>query len=342
MRQIFSHLVYALSVGCQLNRVTRRANRHKAVILAYHRLHAGEADQLENFDGQFVHVDDFARQMRYLARHYHVVSLDDCFTPHADQPYRAAVTFDDAYASIYQYAYPIMRELRLPGTVFVPTDFIQTRTPMWWDQLRCAIRATTKSCAPLVYESPARALALRSPREKEAALRALARALRTVSEPLREELFAALYPPRELRRMAERPHTAPLTLAQMREMAAHGWTFAAHGKSHASLPTLTPPQLWQEVSEPKALLEAWTGQRVSWFSYPFGDVDARALALLPRAGYQAAVTTVDGLSHDEPRFTRRRIAVGGHTTFAQFVAAVGGVRDLVAHVRRRDRRALPA
>jgi len=142
MRQQFSRIGYALSVGCQLNRLTRYLNRHKLVILTYHRLHAGEADALENFDGQYVHVKDFAQQMRYLARYYHVVPLAQCLQSRPGDPYRAVVTFDDAYASVYHYAYPVLRELQLPATVFVPTDFIQTCASRWWDRLRLAIRKT--------------------------------------------------------------------------------------------------------------------------------------------------------------------------------------------------------
>ena len=43
-----------------------------------------------------------------------------------------AVTFDDAYRSVYDRALPILSELGLPGTVFVPTDFAGRDTPMNW------------------------------------------------------------------------------------------------------------------------------------------------------------------------------------------------------------------
>jgi peptidoglycan/xylan/chitin deacetylase (PgdA/CDA1 family) len=342
MRQRLSQIAYALGVGCQLNRLTRRLNRHKVVILSYHRLHAGEADTLDNFDGQYVHVEDFARQMRYLARHYHVVPLEQCVEPFPDGQYRAVVTFDDAYASIYHHAYPVLRDLRLPATVFVPTDFIQMCASRWWDRLRLAIRQTEKPAVVVTYNDRHRVLSLTTTQEKEAALRELAVTLQTVPEATRNDLFATLYPPRQLKEVAKLPRNAPLTPAQMREMSAHGITFAGHGKSHTSFLTLTRAELWQEVCDSKALIEKWTGKEVTLLSYPFGDFDTRALELLPYAGYRAAVTTIDGLSSDENRFALRRLAVGGQTTFAQFVAAVSGLRDIVARViRRRDWDALP-
>jgi peptidoglycan/xylan/chitin deacetylase (PgdA/CDA1 family) len=44
-----------------------------------------------------------------------------------------AVTFDDAYRSVFALARPIMDELGVPGTVFVPTDWAGSADPMRWD-----------------------------------------------------------------------------------------------------------------------------------------------------------------------------------------------------------------
>jgi peptidoglycan/xylan/chitin deacetylase (PgdA/CDA1 family) len=43
-----------------------------------------------------------------------------------------AVTFDDAYRSVLERARPIMDELDVPGTVFVPTDWPDREEPMRW------------------------------------------------------------------------------------------------------------------------------------------------------------------------------------------------------------------
>jgi peptidoglycan/xylan/chitin deacetylase (PgdA/CDA1 family) len=44
-----------------------------------------------------------------------------------------AVTFDDAYRSVFVHAFPILEELGLPGTVFAPTDYIGQGRAMCWD-----------------------------------------------------------------------------------------------------------------------------------------------------------------------------------------------------------------
>jgi peptidoglycan/xylan/chitin deacetylase (PgdA/CDA1 family) len=43
------------------------------------------------------------------------------------------VTFDDAFLSVLNLAYPILAELGLPGTVFAVTDFARTSQRLAWD-----------------------------------------------------------------------------------------------------------------------------------------------------------------------------------------------------------------
>lgn len=60
-----------------------------------------------------------------------------------------SVTFDDAYGSVIERAFPILEAHGVPGTVFVPTSFVGDERPMSWpgieqwlggrheDELRC-------------------------------------------------------------------------------------------------------------------------------------------------------------------------------------------------------------
>ena len=46
-----------------------------------------------------------------------------------------AVTFDDAFRSIGEQAAPILSRLGLPGTLFVPTRWVDRDTPIAWKGL---------------------------------------------------------------------------------------------------------------------------------------------------------------------------------------------------------------
>jgi peptidoglycan/xylan/chitin deacetylase (PgdA/CDA1 family) len=90
-------------------------------VLVYHAI-GHVARSASEWNG-FVHPDRFAAQMRYLAQHRRVVSLDELIDA-PDAGHRVAITFDDAYRSALEHAVPILEELGLPATFFVPTKWI--------------------------------------------------------------------------------------------------------------------------------------------------------------------------------------------------------------------------
>ena len=315
LRRAASRLAYRTLVGVGTTHVFRHWNRAKLPILAYHGLHAGDIDPLVNFDGMYLHADRFERQMRYLARHYSVVPLErshDAVT----SVRRVAVTFDDGYASIYRYAYPVLKALGLPATVFVSTDFVARRTMMWWDRLRLAIRARRET-----------------PDVTRATLDRLHARLRPLAATERDRMLGELDGGGP--RSADGSPYDALTLEQMAEMAAGGISFQSHGVTHTSFRALSTEQIAAELRDSKALLERWCGRPVTWFAYPFGESDPRAAALLTHTGYDGAVHCREMLNRpgDAP-FEIPRIGVGDPISLPQFIAAVSGLRAATGHLKR--------
>lgn len=76
---------------------------------------------------------DFERQLTDLVgRGYRGATLSEALTT-PPGPRTLAVTFDDAHRSVLELAAPIMSRLRVPGTVYVPTDYATSQQPMAWD-----------------------------------------------------------------------------------------------------------------------------------------------------------------------------------------------------------------
>jgi peptidoglycan/xylan/chitin deacetylase (PgdA/CDA1 family) len=80
-----------------------------------------------------VRPGDFEAQLRGFAkRGYRGATLAVALTaPPAEKT--LVVTFDDAHRSVLEVAAPIMADLGIPGTVFVPTDYPGAGKPMGWD-----------------------------------------------------------------------------------------------------------------------------------------------------------------------------------------------------------------
>jgi peptidoglycan/xylan/chitin deacetylase (PgdA/CDA1 family) len=93
-------------------------------ILCYHGVNERPTSSFE------VAAADFEKQMRYLSERYTAVSLEEVVEAlggDGQLPGRpVSVTIDDGYRDAYTHAYPVLRELSIPATMFLPVEFIGT------------------------------------------------------------------------------------------------------------------------------------------------------------------------------------------------------------------------
>jgi peptidoglycan/xylan/chitin deacetylase (PgdA/CDA1 family) len=77
--------------------------------------------------------DRFEAQLATLVRRgYRATGFSDALRAGAGEKV-VAITFDDAFLSVYDLAFPLMRSMGLVGTVFVPTAWPGRDDPMQWD-----------------------------------------------------------------------------------------------------------------------------------------------------------------------------------------------------------------
>ena len=104
-----------------LKRVLGRAwhvvprNSRRRVILLYHAVGSGEWATPR---------DDFARQMEWIASVARPLSLVQALGTEVEQSLEFAITFDDAYASVFEEALPVLKSLGLTAAVFANTALV--------------------------------------------------------------------------------------------------------------------------------------------------------------------------------------------------------------------------
>lgn len=80
----------------------------------------------------------------------------------------------------------------------------------------------------------------------------------------------------------------PLTLAQLRALAAAGWEVGSHTVSHPRLPVLADERLADELARSKTWIEEQLQRPCETLAYPYGAYDERVIAAAQAAGYRAA------------------------------------------------------
>jgi peptidoglycan/xylan/chitin deacetylase (PgdA/CDA1 family) len=83
----------------------------------------------------FTPVEQFTRQMAYLARYCRVIPIDEVVDGTGGARRRTvAISFDDGYRSVLEEAVPVLRRHRFPATCFVPSRWIGAANG--WDTFR--------------------------------------------------------------------------------------------------------------------------------------------------------------------------------------------------------------
>src|SRR2546422_3909083 len=235
----------------------------------------------------------FARQMRYLAEHYHVVAMEDVLRA-VEQgvhlPSRSILlTFDNAYCDFGEIAWPILKRYRLPVTLFVPTAYPEHPDwAFWWDRLYRAVAYTSLT---ELHDTPLETLPLDTASHRQDSLRKMQDYVKTFPHQeamvLVDEICA---------RLGEKQtdQMSVLNWDQLRQLAKEGVTLGAHTRTHPIMTQLPSAQIYEEIVGAQQDLKREVGNVLPIFSYPSGSHDDVVVSILKKEGFLLAFTTLDG------------------------------------------------
>lgn len=119
---------------------------------------------------------------------------------------------------------------------------------------------------------------------------------------------------------------------ELAEMLESGLiTVASHGYSHRSMAELPAEERRLEAERSKQVLEQRLGVPIRFFCYPYGtfnDFDGGCEQVLRDAGYELAVTSINGVNTvDRPHFRFRRTKIEGSDNLVTFSRLLRGGLD---------------
>jgi peptidoglycan/xylan/chitin deacetylase (PgdA/CDA1 family)/CelD/BcsL family acetyltransferase involved in cellulose biosynthesis len=286
-------------------------------------------------------VQEFRRQMEYIAKNFRIVTLDDIAEGLAGADaaqYTVAITFDDGYRDNFTSAFPILKELGIPATIFLATGYVGTNKIPWYDQICLGFKLTTRKRFDMAQAgAPSGEIASES--QRLAMLERVLDWLRELDNQERQRalptVFRALGVPDSL--------TLPnymLSWDEIKQMQAANIEFGAHTVSHPVLARTSGAQLQDEIAGSMKTIAQKLKTEVRHFAYPFGretHYSNEARLFVEQCGFKSAVTTEFGFNvpGDDP-FTLTRFTPWGHD-MASFILQLdwyrfAGVRPSAAKV----------
>lgn len=319
MKDLAKRLIAAVLFYTGLLHLLLRLRPPAGVILGAHRVTRGD-DPF--FPG--IRQDRFDAHIRYLARHWRVVPLEDMVAAlrntQAPPPRTVALTFDDGFVDGHTLAYPVLRRYGVPATFFLIAGAVDQGRLPWPERVADLIRRTGAAfvAAPSLADG---AFPLGTERQRLDSLRRILVLLKRAPTPTRELALEQLE--RDLQVPPDEGEM--LTWDQVREMARGGMRFGAHTITHPILPMTGPGEVKREVWESKVRIEEETDQPVRFFAYPNGDHSPETVEIVRQAGVEAAFgrPTAD-------RVDLFRIGRGDHDDLPlpMFAAEIAGVWTL--------------
>ena len=117
------------------------------LVLTYHRI--TERDGNRFYDGVISATSrSFREQVLWLRQRMRVLTLHELdkrlqSRERWNEPV-ALLTFDDGYRDNFDVAVPTLKELNVPATFFIPTEFLESPKLPWWDHIAYVIKQTTR------------------------------------------------------------------------------------------------------------------------------------------------------------------------------------------------------
>lgn len=264
----------------------RRLGRKNPKILLYHDCAETETAYTADLECT-TQPARFKEHLAYLRRHYTLVDVDKIVSGLAPER-SVAITFDDGYASVYENAFPLLKDNEAPATVYLISSVMDNNSLVWVNELNALLRgggAPAVECVKRHFnisgdEAHAEIISFCRLNYRPEKMEALLEDLRTLLGLTVGEHAAAanLY----------------LTWDQVHEMSRAGIAFGNHSRTHPNMECLSEDEQMAEIRSAQSELEKHLPVR--GFAHPFGHKGPMTAQLAAHAGLTTAAD-VGGYNH---------------------------------------------
>jgi peptidoglycan/xylan/chitin deacetylase (PgdA/CDA1 family) len=317
-----------------LFRVARYITRGGLRIICYHGF--ALADEHKYRSKLFIKGELFRRRLQYLRnQRYPILSLSealDALNAGRLPPCATVITMDDGWRGTHTVALPIIKEFKIPVTVYVATYYVENPIPVYTVTVAYLFWICKKVRVDLPRGLGTFDLASQASEAEEAAqqfggsltaserlefMRELAKALDVGFDDIED---------RQLFRV--------MNVEELGQLAAAGVDIQLHSHNH-HWPLHDRRIVECEIVVNRRSLARIVRHPLEHFCYPSGVHGLHQGEWLAALGVKSATTIEPGLNFaDTPHFALRRIVDGAPVSDIEFAAEMTGFMELVRWLRR--------
>jgi len=271
--------------GYPLDRLVGRAGGR--YVMAYHRVISASAAAADHVhDTMWIAPETLAAQIRWMRSVGDIVDVETLIAADEHPSARAlfALTFDDGWRDNYTEAFPILRDARVPATIFVVSDALEHGGLFWTeDVVTKTHHIARQGGGHRILDALKELWPANQPRTKESSPSALSEswveALKRVPDGERRDRIAAYF--RAIGAVEEPLRGYLMTWDQAREMSNAGITFGSHTHTHQILEALDEPAIEHELVASRSAIANQLQRDVTLFCYPnarYRGTEGRVLA----------------------------------------------------------------
>lgn len=283
-----------------LNTIGKAHLRRHPVILMMHRvIDSKEQARLPHNNPLCIDKNTFADLLVFLKKHFDIVDLEEAISSTPSLKPKLALTFDDGWKDNLVHAFPLLKQHKVPATIFLSTDYIGNNRGFWW-----------QSIAGRLWEEPQSI-------DQAALQKALQRNSMTLNPALFDKhkssgksflILAFIHSlkdlePQTLQLLAESffyDNTPDaMDWSDIRYLEESGLIkFGPHGHQHFILTQLDQSACAEDLQKSDALMTEKCSKPLKIYCYPNGNNNSYIHSLLNELGYSHALSTQPGLISD--------------------------------------------
>lgn len=316
-------------------------HRNDVKILLYHGIINGDLPLGLNNDGLHIQLKSFERQMRYLRKRYRILSLSsliECLKEGKAFPkYGVVLTFDDGYKNNYENLRGLLSKCKVPITIFLVTDYIDTPELLWPDKLEMAFFRTQKKSTSSVQAAGIEPIDWNNDQEKMKKYVILKNRLKKIPHEKLQDVLSRLFLELATDTKEDSQHNAIDTTYtilmnwdEVQDLSQYGVQFGSHTCSHQILTNLSNTDMRGTLKRSFLKIKDHCGNVDVPFAYPNGSFNGETKKAVVDSGYSCALTTVHGFNEARcDLYALKRNEIGNRGDIHIFIATLSGVFDFI-------------